>query len=156
MVQGSGPAGSDSAPVVRSVAAVVTAQAVKERIHSSCYSSPHSHPIDEVGRAITERRVRRSVIILHELVSQFEQLLVHRGLFQTDSGPHNAISKVLPYIWLNVIPYANIISWHLYQNSPAHVIGKSDHRTPVDAILESISTILRESLLEVIIKHYQL
>lgn len=90
----SGPTGADSIPIVRSVAAVVTEQAPKDRTHSS-YSLPHSRPVDEVGRATTERRVRRSVIILHELVAQFEQLLTCRGLFQTDSGIHNANSKVL-------------------------------------------------------------
>ena len=82
---------TDSIPFVRPPAAVVTAQASKERMHSSCSSL--SLPYDEVDRAATERLVRKSVIILHQVVAEFEQLLAY--LFQTDNGFRNSHTEVL-------------------------------------------------------------
>ena len=83
---------TDSVPIVRPPAAVVTAQASKERMQCS-YSSP-SLPYDEVDRAATERLVRKSVIILHQVVAEFEQLLACRELFQTDKGVRNSHTEV--------------------------------------------------------------
>lgn len=83
---------TDSVPIVRPPAAVVTAQASKERMQCS-YSLP-SLPYDEVDRAATERLVRKSVIILHQVVAEFEQLLACRELFQTDNGVRNSHTEV--------------------------------------------------------------
>ena len=83
---------TDSMPIVRPTAAVVTAQASKERMHTS-YSST-SLPYDEVDRAATERVMRESVIILHQVVAEFEQLLAYKGFFQADNGSHKSHTEV--------------------------------------------------------------